>query len=105
MLNLTDATFKEEVLEAKGLVLVDFWAAWCGPCRAIAPTVEAIANKYQGTVKVAKMDVDTNPITPSNYDVRGIPALLFFHNGYFAKSIVGYVDQTEIEEAITKLLE
>lgn len=105
MINVTDTTFKSEVLETKGLVIVDFWAAWCGPCKAIAPIIESAAKKYEGIVKVTKMEVDTNPITPSYYDVRGIPTLLFFHNGYLAKTMVGFSDANEIEAAIAKLLE
>jgi thioredoxin 1 len=89
VLEVTDANFDVEVLRSEQPVLVDFWAAWCGPCRAIAPYVDKIAESYAGKIKVAKVNVDQNGATPSRYNIRGIPALLFFKNGQVADQIVG----------------
>ena len=89
VLEVTDANFEEEVLRSEQPVLVDFWAVWCGPCRAIAPYVEKVAESYAGKIKVAKVNVDQNGATPSRYGIRGIPALLFFKNGKVADQIVG----------------
>ena len=101
---VTDATFEQEVLKSDQLVLVDFWAAWCGPCKMIAPAVEGIAASFAGKVKVAKVNVDQNGATPSRYGIRGIPALLFFKGGKVADQIVGYVPQNVIEEKVKHLL-
>jgi thioredoxin 1 len=89
VLEVTDANFDVEVLRSEQPVLVDFWAAWCGPCRAIAPYVDKVAESYAGKIKVAKVNVDQNGATPSRYNIRGIPALLFFKNGQVADQIVG----------------
>ena len=102
--DVTDASFDEEVLKSDQLVLVDFWAAWCGPCKMIAPAVEAIAASYVGKVKVAKVNVDQNGAAPSRYGIRGIPALLFFKGGKVADQIVGYVPQDVIEDKVKRLL-
>lgn len=104
VLEVNDATFDQEVLQSEHPVLVDFWAVWCGPCKAIAPTVDAIATKYAGQLKVAKVNVDYNAATPSRYGIRGIPALLIFKGGKVADQIVGYVPQDVIEEKIQKVL-
>jgi thioredoxin 1 len=104
VLELSDATFDQEVLKSEQPVLVDFWAVWCGPCKAIAPAVEALAVKYAGQLKVAKVNVDQNGATPSRYGIRGIPALLFFKGGKVADQIVGYVPQDVIEEKVQRLL-
>jgi thioredoxin 1 len=93
---VSDATFDQEVLKSDQPVLVDFWAAWCGPCRALAPTVDTIATEYQGKIKVMKMDVDKNPATPGRYGVRGIPALILFKGGQVADQIVGFVPKDKI---------
>ena len=85
-------------------VLVDFWAVWCGPCKAIAPIVDGVAATYAGKLKVAKVNVDQNGATPSRYGIRGIPALLFFKGGKVADQIVGYVAQDVIEEKVKKLI-
>src|SRR3970040_2019892 len=87
--NVTDQTFEQEVLKANQPVLVDFWAAWCGPCRMIAPTVEALATEYAGKAKVAKVNVDENQSTPSQYNIRGIPTLLLFKDGQVHEPLVG----------------
>ena len=104
VLNVTDATFDQEVLQSEQPVLVDFWAVWCGPCKAIAPTVDALAAKYAGQLKVTKVNVDQNGATPSRYGIRGIPALLLFKDGKVADQIVGYVPQDVIEEKVQKVL-
>ena len=104
VLEVNDATFDQEVLKSELPVLVDFWATWCGPCKAIAPTVDAVAAKFAGQLKVAKVNVDQNGATPSRYGIRGIPALLLFKDGKVADQIVGYVPQDVIEEKVQKLL-
>ena len=104
VLEVSDATFDQEVLKSEQPVLVDFWAAWCGPCKAIGPTVDAVAATYAGRLKVTKVNVDQNGATPSRYGIRGIPALLFFKDGKVADQLVGYVPQDVIEEKVKKLL-
>lgn len=101
---VNDANFDQEVLQSEQPVLVDFWASWCGPCKAIAPIVEGVAATYTGKVKVAKVNVDENSAAPSRYGIRGIPTLLFFKGGKVADQIVGYVPQNVIEEKVQKLL-
>ena len=97
--------FQSEVLESDILVLVDFWAPWCGPCRTIAPTVEEIAKKFSGKIKVAKMNVDENRATPGNYGIMSIPTLIIFKNGEIVERIVGVVPQSRLEEVVQKALE
>ena len=104
VLEVSDATFDREVLQSEQPVLVDFWAVWCGPCKAISPIVEAVAATYSGKLKVAKVNVDENGGTPSRFGIRGIPALLFFKGGKVADQVVGYVPQDVIEEKVKKLL-
>ena len=104
ILEVSDATFDQEVLRSEQPVLVDFWAAWCGPCKALAPVVDNLAVIYAGKLKVAKVNVDENGAAPSRYNVRGIPALLFFKGGKLADQIVGYVPQDVIDEKIKNLL-
>jgi thioredoxin 1 len=104
VLEVSDATFDQEVLKSEQPVMVDFWAVWCGPCKAIAPIVDGVAATYAGKLKVAKVNVDQNSATPSRFGIRGIPALLFFKGGKVADQIVGYVPQEVIEEKIQRLL-
>jgi thioredoxin 1 len=101
---VNDATFEKEVLQSAQPVLVDFWAAWCGPCRAVAPIVEEIAKEYQGKLKVMKMDVDVNPATPMRYSIRGIPTLLIFKGGKVAEQIVGYVPKETISNMLGRIV-
>src|SRR5580700_4490639 len=103
VLEVSDATFEQEVLRSEQPVLVDFWAVWCGPCRAIAPIVDGVAQTYAGKLKVAKVDVDHNAATPSRYGIRGIPALLFFKGGKVTDQVVGYAPQNVIEEKVQRL--
>jgi len=104
VLEVNDANFDQEVLKSEQPVLVDFWAVWCGPCKAIAPIVEGVAAAYAGKLKVAKVNVDQNGATPSRYGIRGIPTLLFFKGGKIADQVVGYVAQDVIEEKVKKLI-
>jgi thioredoxin 1 len=101
---VNDATFDQEVLQSEQPVLVDFWAAWCGPCKALAPIVDEVASQYAGQLKVAKMDVDRNQATPMRYGIRGIPALLLFKGGKVADQIVGYVPKETIEKSISRFV-
>ena len=101
---VTDQTFEKEVLQSDQPVLVDFWAAWCGPCRMIAPTVEALAREYLGKAKVAKVNVDENQSTPAHYNVRGIPTLLLFKGGQVQEQLVGAASRDVIEKMIKKHL-
>ena len=99
---VSDAEFEKEVLQSETPVLVDFWAAWCGPCRAIAPIVEELAGEYQGKVTIGKMDVDRNGATPMRYKVTGIPTLLVFKNGQVVEQLVGYRSKDDIQKALDR---
>lgn len=101
---VTDANFDQLVLKSDQPVMVDFWAAWCGPCRALAPVVDELATQYSGKLKVGKMDVDKNVATPQRYGVRGIPTLLIFKGGQVQEQIVGYVPKENIERALSRLV-
>ncbi|NOT08676.1 MAG: thioredoxin [Gemmatimonadales bacterium] len=104
IIHVTDGDFGTEVEEDKGLVLVDFWAEWCGPCRAIAPILEQLASTYSGRVKVTKLDVDANQKTTMRFNVRSIPSLLFFKGGKHVDTIVGLTQKSTLEARIDKLL-
>ena len=104
LLVITDANFDQDVLKSEQPVLVDFWATWCGPCRAIGPIVEELAKEYQGKVKVGKMDVDCNGATPMRYKVTGIPTLLVFKGGQVVEQLVGYRPKEAIQQALNKHL-
>ena len=98
----TDSNFDAETKQ--GVVLVDFWAEWCGPCRRLAPTVDALASDFDGRATVAKMNVDENPNVPGRYAIRGIPTLLLFKNGELAETIVGLVPKEDIAKMIERHL-
>jgi thioredoxin 1 len=104
VVTLQDATFDSEVLKSDIPVLVDFWAVWCGPCKAIAPTVEELAKQYRGKVKVAKMDVDEHQKVPQQYGIRSIPTLLLFKGGRVVDTIIGAVPRSKLEESLKKAI-
>jgi thioredoxin 1 len=104
VLEVTDTNFDSEILKSQLPVLIDFWAVWCAPCRAIAPHVEALAKEYDGKIRVGKMDIDSNPHVPSQYDVRSIPTLLMFKNGQVVGQVVGAVPRAKVEELIKRAL-
>ena len=104
VVTLQDATFDKEVLKSDVPVLVDFWAVWCGPCKAIAPAVEELAKQYKGKVKVAKMDVDEHQQIPQQFGIRSIPTLLVFKGGRVVDTIVGAVPKSKLEESLKKAL-
>jgi thioredoxin 1 len=98
--HVTDANFEQEVLKSATPVLIDFWAPWCGPCRAIAPIVDELAGEYAGRLKVVKVNVDDNPMTPGRYGVRGIPNLLIIKGGEVKEQIVGAVPKSHLVKAV-----
>jgi len=103
-LDITDGTFTREVLTQKGSVIVDCWAPWCGPCRLAAPILDELAAKYAGGVKIAKLNVDENPLTASHYDIRSIPTLLLFKDGALVTRLVGLRTKEEIERHILAIM-
>jgi thioredoxin 1 len=103
-LEMTDANFDAEVLKSETPVLVDFWAVWCGPCKMIAPTVEELANEYQGKLKVGKVDVDHNQAVAMKFGIRSIPTLLVFKGGKVVEQIVGAVPKRALVEKVSKHL-
>ena len=100
-LTFTDSNFKQEVLNAKGLIMVDFFAVWCGPCNIMAPAVERLAESYKGKVKIGKLDVDENNETSSKYEIQSIPTIIFFKDGKLVDKLVGF----QSEEALKKKLD
>ena len=102
--HISDDTFSTDIEQGTGLVLVDFWAEWCGPCRAIAPILEQLATVYEGKMRITKMDVDAHPKTPMRFNVRSIPSLLFFKDGKHVDTVVGLVPRPALEARIQKHL-
>ena len=101
---ISDSTFDAEVLQADTPVLVDFWAPWCGPCKAIAPILEEVSRDYEGKLKIVKCNVDDNPGTPSNYGIRAIPTLILFKEGQKIEQIVGMVQKAKLEDTLNNRL-
>ncbi|MGD9651667.1 MAG: thioredoxin [Candidatus Dadabacteria bacterium] len=104
IIDLSDANFETEVINSETPVLVDFWAPWCGPCRAIAPSIEEISASYEGRLKVGKLNVDENQQTTMKFGIRSIPTLIVFKGGQAVEQIIGAVPKGEIEKAVGKAL-
>lgn len=100
--DVTDSSFDAEVLKAPGLVLVDFWAPWCSPCKAIAPLLEEFSKQFAGKIKIAKVNTDENPKSPAQYNVRGIPNLIFFRDGKVIDQVVGALRREALLEIFQK---
>ena len=101
---VSDDTFETDVLKADGAILVDFWAEWCGPCKVIAPALEEIAKEMDDRVRIAKVNIDENPLTPQKYGVRGIPTLMLFKDGQVAATKVGALAKDQLVEWIESVL-
>ena len=104
IIQLTDDSFEADVLNASGLVLVDFWAEWCGPCKALGPTIEALATEFDGKVKVGKLNVDENPETSQKFGIRSIPTVILLKDGEIVEKLVGNQPKSAFVEAINKHL-
>lgn len=104
IVHVTDASFEAEVLKSDQPVLVDFWAAWCGPCKMIAPILDEMSKDFAGRVKICKMDVDANTETPAKFGIRGIPTLIIFKNGSAEATKVGALSKTQLNEFINSAL-
>lgn len=102
--NVTDASFSADVLESKEIVLIDFWAEWCGPCKQIAPALEEIASQYEGRLNIAKVNIDENPETPGQYGVRGIPTLMIFSGGEHVATRVGAAPKSQLAAWVEEVL-
>lgn len=104
ILELTTSKWETEVLNSKGIVMVDFWAPWCGPCRIIAPTIEELAKEYEGKIKVGKLNTDENPEIATRYGIMGIPTIMFFKDGQRVDQIVGVVPKSVLKNKLETLL-
>ncbi len=104
LVTITDDNFQTEVLGSDVPVLVDFWATWCGPCRAIAPSIEELAKEYKGRVKIGKMDIDAHPGVPQKYSIMSIPTLILFKGGQVADQVIGAVPKNKLDAMIKKSL-
>lgn len=105
VLELTDQSFKQEVLDSNVPVLVDFWASWCGPCKLLSPLVEELANEYKGKpVKIAKMEVDANEATPAQYQIMSVPTLIFFKNGQPVQQMIGMQTKADLKAALDAVM-
>lgn len=102
VINLNDENFKTEVEDASGLILVDFWAPWCGPCQALGPIIEQLAEELEGKVKVCKVNVDKNQVTANRYGVSSIPTVLIFKDGNVVEKLVGYMPKESYLEAVSR---
>jgi len=102
--DITDNSFNEEVLAESGPVLLDCWAPWCGPCRMVAPILDQIAQEYAGRIKIAKLNVDENPVTASKYSVKSIPTMLLFKEGKLVNTVVGALPKNQIEDHVRSIL-
>lgn len=99
-ITVTDDNFQSEIEGAQGLAMVDFWAAWCGPCRMVGPIVEQLATEYEGKIKIGKLDVDANQRVASRFNIRSIPSILFFKDGQLVDTVVGAVPKPHLERKI-----
>ena len=104
ILEVSDANFESEIINSEIPSMVDFWAEWCGPCKKVGPVVEELAAEYEGKIKIAKMDVDSNRQTPAKFGIRNIPTLILFKGGEVVNTIVGAQSKSSIEEELKKLL-
>ncbi|HIC85844.1 MAG TPA: thioredoxin [Desulfobacterales bacterium] len=104
VVEVTDQDFEQEILKSEIPALVDFWAAWCGPCKMVAPVVEELAKEYKGKIKIAKMNVDENRQTPAKFGIRNIPTLILFKNGEVVQTIIGAQPKSYLETELKKLL-